>query len=254
MSLSQGRAREICEIEGGIATQHSDHILFVFDAPLPSLNSGDAAALHTTLLMEGILSALGDWLVENAGTRLFLAVSTSPAPFTDEPFNIESFGESEILTVPRGRAWREGFVSNMSVACDLLDTLLREQLGLEWEPVRDATSDGPIRYYVALLCNVEGPKSKCVGCEVPVRLRLKRRPDQWGVESTIEALRLNQGVCLGCNVKSFARRFPDHHICYACPSLPCIGTQPCWSVKQLPRTALVTASRSRATCSRTGAH
>ena len=73
----QERARKVCEAEGGVATVSGDHILFVFDAPIPPLQSDDANAIHATLLMEDVLSSLADQAVEVAGTRLYLSVSTS---------------------------------------------------------------------------------------------------------------------------------------------------------------------------------
>jgi EAL domain-containing protein (putative c-di-GMP-specific phosphodiesterase class I) len=200
----QDRARRVCESSGGVATMSGDHILFVFDAPPRRLKSDDATALHVTLLMDDILSALADRPVQIAGAALFLAVSTSVAPFTDEPFDIESFGENETLAAPGGRAWRERFVADMAIARDLLNALFAEQLGLEWEPVRNADGDGTVHYYEALLCNVTSAQPKRVGRDISVleRLGLVRRLDQWVVESTIEALRLNPHVCLGCNVSA----------------------------------------------------
>jgi EAL domain-containing protein (putative c-di-GMP-specific phosphodiesterase class I) len=204
----QDRARKVCEAEGGVATVSGDHILFVFDAPLPPLQSEDASALHATLLMEDVLSSLADQPVEVAGTRLFLSISTSVAPFTDEPFDIDAFGENEALPAPGGRQWRERFIDDMAIARELLDALFADQLGFEWEPVRDAHRDGPVIYYEALLCHMGGAQPRHIGCDVPVleRLGLVRRLDQWVVESTIETLRLNRDIRLGCNISAQSAR------------------------------------------------
>jgi EAL domain-containing protein (putative c-di-GMP-specific phosphodiesterase class I)/GGDEF domain-containing protein len=202
------RARKVCEAEGGVATLSGDHILFVFDAPLPPLESSAASDLHATLLMEDVLSSLADRPVEVAGITLFLSVSVNVAPFTDEPFDIDSFGENEVLAAPGGRAWRERFIADMTTARGLLNALFKEQLGLEWEPVRDVQGDGPVHYYEALLCDMNGAQPRRVGCDVPVleRLGLVRRLDQWVVESTIESLRFNGDVSLGCNISAQSTR------------------------------------------------
>jgi EAL domain-containing protein (putative c-di-GMP-specific phosphodiesterase class I) len=199
-----GRARQVCESDAGILAMSGEHILFVFDSPSESHLWGDMYASRSIILLERILSTLGDRPVEAAEGVVFPVISATVAPWTDGPFDITAVGASAITEGRGGQEWRERYIADMRVAEKLFNAMDEDQLGFEWEPVHDANRETPARYFEALLCKIEGGVVTRAGAMIPAleRLGLVRRLDQWVVESVIETLRVNRNICLGCNVSA----------------------------------------------------
>ncbi|WP_186308447.1 EAL domain-containing protein [Paraburkholderia sp. BCC1885] len=202
------RARQICASEPGIVSMSGEHILFVFDIQSwPELWDG-LRAPRVTVLLERILSSLGERPIETPDGPILAVISAAVAPWTEEPFDIAAVGSKAMAHQPGSLEWRDGYVADMNVAAALFNALDEDRLGFEWEPVRDAGSTGLTRYYEALLCEADGGVVTRVGSLVPAleRVGLVRRLDQWVVESVIDTLRLNRNVCLGCNVSAQSAR------------------------------------------------
>jgi EAL domain-containing protein (putative c-di-GMP-specific phosphodiesterase class I) len=196
------RARQVCAADPGVVTMSGEHILFIFDAPSPS--EGELYAPRATVLLDRILSTLGDRPIEAANGVAFPVISAIVAPWTDGPFDIVAVGACAATHAQGGHAWRDRYLSDTKVAEMLFNALDEDRLGFEWEPICDANSPGSIQYYEALLCEMDGGVVTRVGCMVPAceRLGLVRRLDQWVVESVVDTLRLNRNIRLGCNVSA----------------------------------------------------
>jgi EAL domain-containing protein (putative c-di-GMP-specific phosphodiesterase class I) len=196
------RACQICEADPGIVTMSGPHILFIFDAPPPSEEK--LYAPRATVLLERILSTLGDRPIEAVDSVVFPVISTTVAPWTDGPFDIAAVGASAATDGQGGREWRDRYLSDTKVAEMLFNAMDEDRLGFEWEPICDGYNPRSIQYYEALLCEIDAGVITRVGSMVPAieRLGLVRRLDQWVVKSVIDTLRLNRDICLGCNVSA----------------------------------------------------
>jgi EAL domain-containing protein (putative c-di-GMP-specific phosphodiesterase class I) len=197
------RARRVCEVDPGFATMCGDHILFLFDAPTQPLPLGAPVAERLAIRLEQILSALGDRSIGADGVVVFPVIAARAAPFHDGPFDIETVAATA-MSHESDREWRERFMSDMNIAKSLYDALDEYRLSFQWEPVCAALNPSEVRYHEVLLCEDCDGVLMRVGGKIPTleRLGLARRLDQWVVESTIEALRLNPGIRLGCNVSA----------------------------------------------------
>ncbi|CAN7683176.1 EAL domain-containing protein [Caballeronia sp. LjRoot34] len=198
------RARQVCQADGGILTMCGAHLLFVFDSPPGSHPWGEMHAPRATVLLERIFFSLGDRPVETSEGTVFPVIAARVALWNDAPFNIAAVGVNAIAEGRSGQEWRERYVADMSVAATLFNAMDEDRLGFEWEPVHDANGESTVRYFEALLCQIEEGVATRVGAMVAAleRLGLVRRLDQWVVESVIDALRLNRDISLGCNVSA----------------------------------------------------
>jgi EAL domain-containing protein (putative c-di-GMP-specific phosphodiesterase class I) len=198
------RARRVCEAVAGVATMSGDHILFVFDVVPQGRPWHRPDATHVTLLLEQVLSALGDRSIDSEGTVVFPVIAARAAPFIDGPFDITAVAATVVPHGHDGCESRARFVSDMNVAESLFNALDEYRLSFQWEPICVAQGANQIEYYEALLCEMRDGVLKRVENEIPAleRLGLVRMLNQRVVESVIDELRLNPSICLGCNVSA----------------------------------------------------
>lgn len=198
------RARHVCEATVGVATMSGDHILFVFDL-VPRGRPWDRPdATCVTLLLQQILSALGDRSIDTDDVVVFPVIAARAAPFIDGPFDITAVAATAMSHGHDGCESRARFVSDMKAAQSLFNALDECRLSFQWAPICVAQGANQIEYYEALLCEMRDGVTKRVEKEIPAleRLGLVRRLNQRVAESVIDELRLNPNICLGCKVSA----------------------------------------------------
>ncbi|WP_083615169.1 EAL domain-containing protein [Paraburkholderia sp. SOS3] len=205
------RARTVFGEYPGFVGHSGNHILFVFDTVVADRPPTRLFAPQASFLIERIQAVLANDPVVSLDTKAYPVVSISVPEFSDAPFDIEAFGAAPLLSLPwgdGGRRGREQFDADTRTADRLLSALAERRLCFEWQPICDARDTSAVLYYEALLCERTGAGLEHVGFAVQAleRLGLTRRLDQWVVESVIEALRMNPGIRLACNVSAQSAR------------------------------------------------
>ena len=196
------RARELVRVESGFAAVSGDHILLLFDRPADQADRDDRDDQHQARLVAATLEVLGCAPVQADEMLIYPAIAAIVSSYPEDSFNIDQVGSAQLATGD-DLPWRHRWRSDMGTAIDVFGALTEGRLNFEWDPVCDVRYPEEVHYFRAVLCErVDGfakPLRRGIfgGLE---RLGLIRRLDQWVVESTIEALRLNPEVRLGCDI------------------------------------------------------
>ncbi|CAE6964281.1 EAL domain-containing protein [Paraburkholderia domus] len=196
------RARELARVESGFAAASGDHILLLFDRPADQAARDDHDDQRQARLVAATLEVLGCAPVQADEMLIYPAIAAVVSSYPEDSFNIDRVGSVQLATGD-DLSWRHRWRSDMATAIDVFCALTEGRIDFEWDPVCDVRYPEEVDYFRAILCErVDGlaePLRRGVfdGLE---RLGLIRRLDQWVVESTIEALRLNTEVRLGSDI------------------------------------------------------
>lgn len=194
------RARKYCKDLGGTVRLDGDRLVLAFDARV--MLPGSAAG-H--LLLDRVLSVLGNAPVSMSGVEVFAAISASLEGFEKPPS--DRGGITVAAAFPGSDAlWRARYVEDMAVAWSVFAALEAGHLYLRHEPICDAHDTRDILYYELLLRKVVAGQTQTAGAFIPAleRLGLIRRVDQWVADSAIHLLREDPAVRLGFNISGLS--------------------------------------------------
>lgn len=196
------RARGLVRIESGFTAASGDHILLLFDKPTDHTIQDNLDEKVQARLVAATLEVLGSEPVQVDEVLIYPAIAAMVSSYPENSFNIDRVGSVQ-LAISDDLLWKHRWRSDMGTAIDVFGALTEGRLYFEWDPVCDVRYPDEVDYFRAVIyVRADGsakPMSRGTfdGLE---RLGLIRRLDQWVVESTIEALRLNPEVRLGCDI------------------------------------------------------